>query len=27
VSGDVLGMVVWTIVGFVIALRLFRFQT
>lgn len=27
VSGDVLGMVAWTIVGFVIALRLFRFQT
>jgi ABC-2 type transport system permease protein len=27
VSGDVLGMLVWTIVGFLIALRLFRFQT
>jgi ABC-2 type transport system permease protein len=27
VSGDVLGMIAWTIVGFFIALRLFRFQT
>ncbi len=27
VSGDVLGLIVWTIVGFVVALRLFRFQT
>lgn len=27
VRGDVLGLVVWTIVGFFIAVRLFRFQT
>jgi ABC-2 type transport system permease protein len=27
VSGDVLGMIAWTIVGFFVALRLFRFQT
>lgn len=27
VGGDVVGMLVWTIVGFAIALRLFRFQT